>query len=580
VKQDLQYIFEQAIAQLKADGVITSDQVVKLIFDRTKQKEHGDFATNVALMLAKAVGMNPRELAQKIVDALPDSALIQKTEIAGPGFINLFVTNDAKFAVIDAITQAGAAYGLADKNSKNHRILLEFVSANPTGPLHVGHGRGAAYGDALGRLLTAAGYEVHKEYYVNDAGRQMDILATSVWLRYLQAAGIELKFPENCYQGDYVADMGKQQFEKFAEKHVVSNEKLMAATASLEPEAALDTLIALAKTTLDEDNYEDFFQLALQSILTDIREDLAGFKVNYDEWFSERSLFNNPNQVMSAIEKLKDTDYLYQDNGAWWFKSTEFGDEKNRVVLRENGAPTYFASDIAYHLNKFERGFDTCINIWGADHHGYVPRVKAALLALGQDANRLKVLLVQFAILYRSGEKVSMSTRSGEFVKLAELRDEVGNDAARFYYVQRKPEQHMDFDLDLAKSQSNDNPVYYVQYAHARICQVFNAAVERKIEIGETQDYILLNSETEESLLTALAKFPEVVQTAAKVYEPHQITYYLRDLANALHSYYNACKFLDSEEGLRNQRMALLTVTQQVLSNGLALIGVSAPEKM
>jgi len=532
VKQDLQNIFEQAIAQLKADGVIAADQAVKLIFDRTKQKEHGDFATNVALMLAKAAKMNPRELAQKIVDALPASTLIQKTEIAGPGFINLFVADDAKFAVIDAIKQAGEAYGLANKNSQNHRILLEFVSANPTGPLHVGHGRGAAYGDALGRLLTAAGYDVH------------------------------LSFPENCYQGDYVAGMGKQQFEKYASKYEVSNIDLDNAITDLEPEAALDALIALAKTTLGEDSYEDFFQLALQSILTDIRDDLAGFKVDYDEWFSERSLFCNPDQVTTAIDKLKATDYLYQDNGAWWFKSTEFGDEKDRVVLRDNGAPTYFASDIAYHLNKLERGFDTCIDIWGADHHGYVPRVKAALQALGQDAERLKVLLVQFAILYRGGEKVPMSTRSGEFVKLAELRDEVGNDAARFYYVQRKPEQHMDFDLDLAKSQSNDNPVYYVQYAHARICQVFNAAKERGIKLGDTQDYALLTSETEED------------------YEPHQITYYLRDLANALHSYYNACKFLDSEEELRNQRLILLNATQQVLKNGLALIGVSAPEKM
>ena len=580
MKQDLQNIFEQAIAQLKADGVIAADQAVKLIFDRTKQKEHGDFATNVALMLAKAAKMNPRDLAQKIVDALPASTLIQKTEIAGPGFINLFVADDAKFAVIDAIKQAGEVYGLANKNSQNHRILLEFVSANPTGPLHVGHGRGAAYGDALGRLLTAAGYDVHKEYYVNDAGRQMDILATSVWLRYLQAAGVGLSFPENCYQGDYVADMGKQQFEKYASKYEVSNIDLDNAITDLEPEAALDALIALAKTTLGEDSYEDFFQLALQSILTDIRDDLAGFKVDYDEWFSERSLFCNPDQVTTAIDKFKATDYLYQDNGAWWFKSTEFGDEKDRVVLRDNGAPTYFASDIAYHLNKLERGFDTCIDIWGADHHGYVPRVKAALQALGQDAERLKVLLVQFAILYRGGEKVPMSTRSGEFVKLAELRDEVGNDAARFYYVQRKPEQHMDFDLDLAKSQSNDNPVYYVQYAHARICQVFNAAKERGIKLGDTQDYALLTSETEETLLTALAKFPEVVQTAARDYEPHQITYYLRDLANALHSYYNACKFLDSEEELRNQRMVLLSATQQVLKNGLALIGVSALEKM
>ena len=585
MKQDLQHIFEQAIEQLKTDGIIASDQTVTLIFDRTKQKEHGDFATNVALMLAKTAKMNPRELAQKIVDALPESSLIQKVDIAGPGFINMFVADDAKFAVIDNVKQAGKNYGLAEKNSKNHRVLLEFVSANPTGPLHVGHGRGAAYGDALGRLLKAAGYDVHKEYYVNDAGRQMDILATSVWLRYLQKAGVNINFPENCYQGDYVADMGAIQFEKFSKDHTVAPADIDAVTADKESETALDATITLAKSTLGEAVYEDFFQLALQSILEDIRTDLAGFSVDYDEWFSERSLFgsaekSNTNQVVAAIDKLKTTNYLYQEKGAWWFKSTEFGDEKDRVVLRDNGAPTYFASDIAYHLNKFNRGFDTCIDIWGADHHGYVPRVKAALQALNENPERLKVLLVQFAILYRGGEKVPMSTRSGEFVKLAELRDEVGNDAARFYYVQRKPEQHMDFDLDLAKSQSNDNPVYYVQYAHARICRVFSTAQERGISINETADYASLTSETEDTLLTALAKFPEVVQAAARAYEPHQITYYLRDLANALHSYYNACKFLDSETDLRDQRMALLAATQQVLSNGMTLIGVSAPQKM
>ena len=580
MKQDLQYIFEQAIEQLKSEGVIASDQAIQLIFDRTKKKEHGDFATNVALMLAKAAKMNPRDLAQKIVTALPESNLIKKTDIAGPGFINLFVASDAKFAVIDAVKESGENYGLAAKDSQNHRILLEFVSANPTGPLHVGHGRGAAYGDALGRLLSAAGYDVHKEYYVNDAGRQMDILTTSVWLRYLQKADIELSFPENCYQGDYVADMGADQFEKFSDQFVVDVDALKKVSVNLEPEAALDATIALAKETLGEVGYEDFFQLALNIIIDDIRTDLAGFNVEYDEWFSERSLFIDPNQVTTAIEKLKATDYMYQEKGAWWFKSTEFGDEKDRVVLRDNGAPTYFASDIAYHLNKFERGFNTCIDIWGADHHGYVPRVKAALQALGQDADKLKVLLVQFAILYKNGERMAMTTRGGKFVKLAELREEVGNDAARFYYVQRKPEQHMDFDLDLAKSQSNDNPVYYVQYAYARICQVFAAANERNIDIQTVDNYSELTSETEEALLTALAKFPEVVQTAAKAYEPHQITYYLRDLANALHGYYNACKFLSSDAGIRNQRMALLTATQQVLRNGLHLIGVSAPEKM
>lgn len=582
MKEQLNDIFLQAIEHLKQQNVLSTDQKVNLIFDRTKQKEHGDFATNVALMLAKPAKMNPRELASKIVEALPSSELLEKVEIAGPGFINCFVVDDAKFAVIETIKKAGDRYGFADKGSQQHRVLLEFVSANPTGPLHVGHGRGAAYGDALGRLLIAAGFDVHKEYYVNDAGRQMDILATSVWLRYLQHCDIDFPLPENCYQGDYVSEMGVMQHQKWSDKYAVSNEALTAAIAGLESEQALDKLITLAKSSMGEDGYEDFFQLALTSILDDIREDLKGFSVEYDEWFSERSLFEGESitEVTKAIDKLKATDYLYEKQGACWFKSTEFGDEKDRVVLRENGVPTYFASDIAYHLNKYSRGFDTCINIWGADHHGYIPRVKAAIEALSKNPEKLKVLLVQFAVLYRGVEKVQMSTRSGQFVTLAELREEVGNDAARFYYVQRKPEQHMDFDLDLAKSQSNDNPVYYVQYAHARICQVFAAAKERNIQISEVNDFSGLTTDAEEKLLTALAKFPEIVLTAARSYEPHQITYYLRDLAHALHGYYNACKFLDSEETLRNQRMGLLVATQQVLSNGLNLIGVSAPAKM
>ncbi len=581
MKQDLDALFSQAIAKLVQDEVLPTELNINLQFERTKQKEHGDFATNIALMLAKPARKNPRELAQLVVDALPESDLIQKVAIAGPGFINLFVADDARFAVIANVLSEKEQFGLSDAASKNHKILLEYVSANPTGPLHVGHGRGAAYGDALARLLKAAGFDVHREYYVNDAGRQMDILATSVFLRYLEAAGVDFAFPENCYQGDYVADMGKAQFDKYADKYSLEPSTLASAIDGLEPEAALDALIDIAKSHLGEVVYEEYFQLALQSILTDIREDLAGFGVEYDEWFSERSLFaQSANQVEEAVEVLKKTEYLYQKEGAWWFKSSELGDEKDRVVVRDNGQPTYFASDIAYHLNKFSRGFDTCIDIWGADHHGYVPRVKAVLQALKEDPERLKVLLVQFAILYRAGEKVPMSTRSGKFVELKELREEVGNDAARFYYVQRKPEQHMDFDLDLAKSQSNDNPVYYVQYAHARICRVFETAKERGIEVTLADQFTGLTLDAEDTLITLLAKFPELVESAARAYEPHQITYYLRDLATGLHSYYNACKFLDSEPELREQRFALLVAVQQVLVNGLDLIGVTAPEKM
>ncbi|MGH1543819.1 MAG: arginine--tRNA ligase [Arenicella sp.] len=583
MKQELQPIFAQAVEQLQQEQLINVEQLPEVKFERTRQKEHGDFATNIALMLAKAAKMNPRDLAQKIVDALPPSDIIEKVDIAGPGFINIFVVSDARFAVIDKVLRQAERYGLAEHNSQKHKVMIEYVSANPTGPLHVGHGRGAAYGDALSRLLIAAGYDVHKEYYVNDAGRQMDILATSLWLRYVQACSVEFTFPENAYQGDYVVEMAEQQFARHGDAYSLSAGDINSAQQGLEAEEAIDALIALAKQQL-ADVYEEFFQLILSRILDDIRDDLAGFGVEYNEWFSERSLFAakeaSQSEVDQAIAALKETEYLYEKGGALWFQSTALGDEKDRVVVRDNGTPTYFASDIAYHLNKYQRGFDTCINIWGADHHGYVPRVKAALQALGQNPDKLVVLLVQFAILYRGGEKVSMSTRSGQFVTLRELRDEVGTDAARFYYVQRKPEQHMDFDLDLAKSQSNDNPVYYVQYAHARICRVFETAIERGIDVAKASEFSGLTLEIEESLLTLLAKFPEVVINAARVYEPHQVTYYLRDLANGLHSYYNACKFLDSEPELRAQRFSLLTAVQQVLHNGLNLLGVNAPEKM
>lgn len=580
MKQQLQTVFEQAVQQLKTEGVIPADQQVNIQFERTRQKEHGDFACNIAMMLAKAARKNPRELAQAIVDALPDDPSIEKIDIAGPGFINIFVSDNVRYAVLDTVFAQVEKYGLASANSKNKKILLEYVSANPTGPLHVGHGRGASYGDALARLLSAAGYTVHKEYYVNDAGRQMDILATSVWLRYLALTGEQIDLPANCYQGDYIIDMAKQVFAEHEAKYTCSADEVKQAAEGLEEEAALDAIIAFAKQS-HADGYQVFFDIALNNILKDIREDLAEFGVEFDEWFSERSLFTD-GKIDKAIEQLKQTEYLYEKGGALWFKSSALGDEKDRVVVRENGMPTYFASDIAYHMDKLERGFDTCIDIWGSDHHGYIPRVKASLQALGQDADKLTVLLVQFAVLYRGGEKVSMSTRSGEFVTLRELREEVGADAARFFYVQRKSEQHMDFDLDLAKSQTNENPVYYVQYAHARICSIFEQAKERGIEVADLSkaDFSHLQSEHEETLLTQLARFPEMLETAARNYEPHQTTYYLRDLANAFHSYYNAVKFLDADEAERNARLALVAATRQVLANGLQLIGVTALEKM
>lgn len=580
MQQQLNDLFTQAINQLKADSVIPTEHEVRLLFERTRQKEHGDFATNVAMTLAKVAGRNPRELANLIVDALPKDDLITQVDIAGPGFINVFVARDARYAVLSTIFTEGDRYGLAPANSKR-KIMVEFVSANPTGPLHVGHGRGAAYGDALARVLIAAGNKVEREYYVNDAGRQMDILAVSVWIRYLQANKVDVGLPSNAYQGDYIVDMAQDLASKHGDSYVLAAQKVVDAQTGLEDEAAIDAIIALAKHNLGGDGFAVFFERAINSILADIKDDLSGFGVDYDTWFSERSLFDD-GKIDAVIEQLKESNHLYEKEGAWWFRTTEFGDEKDRVVVRDNGQPTYFASDIAYHKDKVDRGFDECINIWGSDHHGYIPRVKASMQALDLDPDKLNVLLVQFAVLYRGGEKIKMSTRSGSFVTLRELRDEVGVDAARFFYAQRKSEQHMDFDLDLAKSQSNDNPVYYVQYAYARICAIFRQAAERAIDVSDIKqsDFSLLDAEHELALLTLLQRFPEVVESAASNYEPHQLSYYLRDLATAFHSYYNSSKFLDAEAAQRNAILALCEATKQILANGLNILGVSVREKM
>lgn len=587
------------------------------MFERTRQKEHGDFATNVAMTLAKPAKRSPREIAELIVAALPDDPLIVNVDIAGPGFINVFLAQDARHAVLDTVFAQGESYGLAEPNSKQ-KIMVEFVSANPTGPLHVGHGRGAAYGDALARVLTAAGNLVEREYYVNDAGRQMDILALSVWIRYLQANNVEVSLPDNGYKGDYVVTLGNQLFEEHKDRYCVSldalcaadltresstaltelanlsadqvrekqdivgsHEKLLASYEKKFREEALDARIAFAKQTLSNGGFAVFFDIALNTIVEDIRQDLGEFGVEYDTWFSERSLFDS-GKIDTAIEKLKTSGDIYEKGGALWFKTTDYGDEKDRVVVRDNGQPTYFASDIAYHYDKLERGFDLAINVWGSDHHGYIPRVTAALQALGLEQKKLKVLLVQFAVLYRGGEKVGMSTRSGEFVTLRELRDEVGSDAARFFYAQRKSEQHMDFDLDLAKSQSNDNPMYYVQYAHARICRVFKTAADRGVDTGElaNADFSILSRDHEVSLLRLVQRLPEVIEQAAANYEPHQVAYYLRDLATAFHSYYNATKILDADPKERDAMLALCNATRQVLKNGLTILGVGAPQSM
>jgi len=591
MKSDIQQSLHQALSRLHADGVIAELLPEPPQVDRTRDPAHGDFASNVALVLAKQTGMPPRELAERIVAALPDTPAIAAVEIAGPGFINFRIADAAYRALVPEILRLGPSYGRSNFGA-GRRVQVEFVSANPTGPLHVGHGRGAAYGAAVADLLAYVGFDVHREYYVNDAGRQMDILATSVWLRYLELCGEALDFPSNGYKGDYVWDIAATLHREHGDAYCADADSLREGLPPDEitpgdggdKEAHIDALIAAAKRLLGDNRYRYVFELGLNTILDDIRDDLAQFGITYQEWYSERSLTES-GAVNRAVERLREAGHLYEQAGALWFRSTAFGDEKDRVVVRENGQTTYFASDIAYHMDKLERGFDRVIDVWGADHHGYVPRVKAALSALGDDPRRLDVLLVQFAVLYRGGEKVQMSTRSGEFVTLRELRKEVGRDAARFFYVMRRCEQHMDFDLDLAKSQSADNPVYYVQYAHARVASVLQQAADRGIALELTPkssgDKLSLLTEAHEiNLLKTLARWPELVEAAALSEEPHQLTHYLRELANDFHTYYNAHQFLVDDATLRDARIQLILAVRQVLRNGLNLLGVSAPERM
>ncbi|MDG6778949.1 arginine--tRNA ligase [Thiomicrorhabdus sp. zzn3] len=590
MKQQIVQILTQVVQQLKNEGVLPEEASVRINVENTRDKAHGDLATNLAMMLTKLAGQPPRTLAEKIVsviESLADRGAIEKVEIAGPGFINFFMKDDAKFAVVEQVLTQQADFGRCNAG-QGRSVLVEFVSANPTGPLHVGHGRGAAYGASVANLLEVAGFDVSREYYVNDAGRQMDILATSVWLRYLQLCGEELTFPSNGYKGDYIFEISEELRREHGETlrkpafEVFTGVCADEGQTDGDKEKHIDDLIAKAKNLLGAHHYETVFSLALNTILGDIKEDLEGFNVTFENWFSERSLMES-GVVDAALEKLQQAGKIYEKGGALWFRSTEYGDEKDRVVVRDNGLKTYFASDIAYHFNKLERGFDILIDVWGSDHHGYIPRVKAAMQAMDTNPEALQVLLVQFAVLYRGGEKLAMSTRSGQFVTLRELREEVGSDAARFFYVQRKSEQHMDFDLDLAKSQSNENPVYYIQYAHARISRVLEQAAEKGLALDLEKGMASLEKlelEAETGLAVQLAKYPETIARAAVAYEPHQIAYYLKDLAHGLHSYYNACQFIVDESEVRNARLTLISAVQQVLKNGLAILGVSAPEKM
>lgn len=582
MRELLENLIKQALDKLQENGTLPAVTGIEIKVEKTRDTRHGDFASNIAMILAANTEKTPRKVAETIVKFIPASDLVEQIEVAGPGFINFFLDKKAFYQVVPAILEAGDNYGCCTYGN-DESILVEFVSANPTGPLHIGHGRGAAYGAATANLLEAIGYKVDREYYVNDAGRQMDILAISVYLRYLQKCNVDISLPENAYQGDYIKSIADNIYAEAGTGLLRGPDEIVEIlNRESEPEEQLDSLITCIKSNLAREEYLRIYDAGLNRILDDIRQDLEEFGVIFNNWFSERGLLTS-GKVEKCMEQLRQSGYLYEKDGAVWFRSTGFGDEKDRVVIRENGQLTYFASDIAYHLSKYERGYKKAIDIWGADHHGYISRIKAALSALKINPENLEVMLVQFASLYRGREKIQMSTRSGQFVTLRELRDEVGRDATRFFYVLRKSEQHLDFDLELAKSQSQDNPVYYIQYAHARICSVIRQMHEKgmpPVQQPDTSDLTRLGEKYEQVLLAKLAEYPELVLDSALTYAPHQVSYYLRELANEFHSYYNACQILVDDNNLRNARLSLVCAVRQVIHNGLDLLGVNAPEMM
>ena len=586
MKQTIASLVSEAIDSLCKAGELPAELVGSSIqIDRARDPRHGDFACNIAMSMAKPARRNPREIAQALIDAIAPSEMIASIEIAGPGFINFRLAPEALHGETRSIIENGDRYGRSDLGD-GKSVNVEFVSANPTGPLHVGHGRLAAYGASVANLLEATGHRVHREYYVNDAGRQMDILAVSVWIRYLELCDESIPFPSNGYRGEYIgqiaADLRAAEADRFRRPAAELLEGLPPDAPEGDKEAHIDALIERMRALLGETDRRYVLDAGLGEILKDIRNDLTEFGVSIDEWFSERSLTDS-GRVASTIAQLREEDTVYEQDGALWFRATRFGDEKDRVIMRENGLTTYIASDIAYHFDKRTRGYDLLLDVLGADHHGYVARVRAGLEATGQPPESLEVRLVQFAVLYRGGEKVQMSTRSGEFVTLRELRNEVGNDAARLFYVMRSNDQHLDFDLELAKSRSNENPVYYIQYAHARICSVFRQLSEKKIE-WQSEDGLAnmdrLVEANEISLMTSLSRFPEVVELAAVNRAPQNMVHYLRELANEFHTYYNAHTFIVDDEDLRDARLALIVAVRHVLKNALALVGVSAPEIM
>lgn len=588
MKEHLTELVLQAVLDVRRKYKLELPDQPSFSIERTRSKEHGDFATNVALMLSKQAGMKPRELAEKLADALPESRHVEKVDIAGPGFINFHLSKSCLYGVMRRVQERGEEFGRAEPREAEH-YTVEFVSANPTGPLHVGHGRGAAFGASLTNILEACGWKVQREYYINDYGRQMDILATSVWLRYLELIGVAVRFPDNGYKGEYVVEVARAlktaHGDRFRKSLFEVSEGLPAdESQGGDKEAHVDALIARAQSLLGAAEFKLVYDTALGTLLEAIRGELLKFNVRYDHWFSERGLAQS-GAVSRAIERLRERGHMYEKDGALWFRATDFGDEKDRVVVRENGQTTYFASDIAYLLNKFERGFTRAVYVLGADHHGYIARLKAAAQGLGLDPGKVEIVLVQFAKLFKDGKEVAMGKREGNFVTLADLREEVGTDAARFFYIMRSHDQHLDFDLELAKSQTRDNPVYYVQYAHARIASVFRQLAERRLSHNRSAGDAArqkLSNEHELDLLNQVLRFPEIIEKAGELRAPHLVANYLRELAAALHAYYDGAqvKILTEDDDLRNARLNLLLTVKQVIANGLRLLGVSAPEQM
>lgn len=554
MKEKLTKIINGAIQRCLDARRLPAIEIPPILLELPKNSKHGDFATNIAMVIASHINKPPHEIANLIVsNIVDDEGIIKHVEVAGPGFVNLFVDPREWYQTLGIIHRMGRDYGRCDLG-RGRYVQTEFVSANPTGPLHVGHGRGGAVGDCLTNILKTAGYRVKKEYYVNDVGSQMDILGRSVFLRYGQFLGKDIQFPENLYQGDYIRDIAREIRIKHNGKYL-----------HLKEEEAIPI----------------FTSYAIQYILNTIKADLKDFGVTFDCWFGESDLFKN-NAVHNTIKRLRDAQYIYEKDGAVWFKSTEFGDEKDRVVIRSTGDTTYFGSDLAYHKSKFDRGFEIVIDIWGADHHGYIPRIQAGIQALGYKKNALKVILIQMVNLLREGKPVTMSTRAGKFLTLRAILDEVGNDAARFIFLTRRADTPLDFDLEVAKRKTMDNPVYYVQYAHARICNVIKIASERDIAVPEFQDINphILELPQEIQLIKQMAIYPGVIEGSAYYFEPHRITYYLTELASTFHSYYNKHRIISSDLALTRARLYLVAALRMVLENGLGLIRVSAPEKM